>query len=96
MLKNLPFLPNVSERVVPVSWTSYLNWWYVRLISLNSVTERSLTSAVAVCSPTEDHRMDLTGFQLDTKVILGLLWCLAVFSGKCSETHGSAWLVASV
>lgn len=74
-MKSFPFLSNVSERVVPVSWTSYLNWWYVRLISsLNSVTERSLKSAVTVCSPTEDHSMDLTGFQLDTKVISGLLW----------------------
>lgn len=92
-MKGPPFLCNVSERVVPVSWTPCLHWCYIRLISsLSFVTERSLKSAVAVCNPTGDHRMDLTDFQLGTKVIPGLLWCLVLFS----EIHRSVWLVASV
>lgn len=52
-----------------------------------------MKSAVTVCSPTKDHWMNLTGFPLDTKMILELLWCLAVFSGKLSGIYGSEFLL---
>lgn len=39
---------------------------------------------------------DLSDYRLDTTVISGLLWSLALFSGKYSGIHGSAWLVACV
>lgn len=55
-----------------------------------------MKSAVTVCSPTKDRWMNLTGFQLDTKVILEVLWCLAVFSDKLGRICGSVQVVASV
>jgi len=58
--------------------------------------EQRMKSAVTVCSTEKDHFMNLTGFQLDTKVILELRWCLAVFSGKLSELCVSVQVVASV
>lgn len=96
-MKSFPFLCNVSEMIVRGTWTFYLDSGYVRLISsLSSVTERRMKSAVAVCRPTKDHWMNLNGFQLDTEVILELLWCLAVLSGELCGLCRSVWVVASV
>ena len=44
----------------------------------------------------KDHWMNLNGFQLDTEVILELLWCLAVLSGELRGVCRSVWVVASV